>query len=60
MDGHGEFKPVQLSKKARAELNPTRKEKAGIRIAKTGAKTHKPDPEKSKEADAKRRNNKGT
>ena len=60
LDGCGEFKPVQLSKKAMAELNPTRKEKAGHRWRDTAPKASKPDPEKSKEANAKRKANKST
>ena len=60
LDGYAEHKPVQLSKKAMAELNPTRKEKAGHRWRDTAARNSKPDPEKSKEADAKRKANKGS
>eukprot|EP00400_MALV-I_sp_L67-5_P000166 gene166-979_t len=51
---------VQKSKKQLAAENPTRKEKAGIRQRDTAAKCNKPDPEKSKEADKKRRANKGS
>lgn len=40
-DGLGEFKPVQLSKKEKAEMNLSRKEKSGHRWRKTGSKSAK-------------------
>eukprot|EP00747_Dinoflagellata_sp_TGD_P189150 gnl/TRDRNA2_/TRDRNA2_49113_c0_seq1.p1 gnl/TRDRNA2_/TRDRNA2_49113_c0~~gnl/TRDRNA2_/TRDRNA2_49113_c0_seq1.p1 ORF type:complete len:261 (-),score=78.47 gnl/TRDRNA2_/TRDRNA2_49113_c0_seq1:104-886(-) len=42
-------KAMQLSKKAMAELNPSRKEKSGHRWRKTPSKTHKPDAAAAKE-----------
>jgi len=51
---------VQLSKKALAELNPTRKEAAGQRMRKQGAKASKPDAEKSKLAEELRKKGKSS